>query len=66
VNDPKLWFTVGFFVLAFVGQNQLYNYRVTKLEEGMKSLFTWKDEHVIDYTKHKARCPASRNDREDD
>ena len=66
MNDPKLWFTVGFFVLAFVGQNQLYNYRVSKLEEATKSLFEWKDRLVIDYEKHKARCPASRYNEEDE
>lgn len=66
MNDPKLWFTVGFFVLAMVGQNQLYQWRVSKLEENMKSLFEWKDRLVIDYEKHKARCPASRYAEEDE
>ena len=64
MNDPKFWGAIIVAVLAFYGQNQLFQYRVKKLEEGQDSLYKWKDDHVKDYTDHKARCPGTRHSKE--
>ena len=62
MNDPKFWATVIVAAMALYGQNQLYQWRVKKLEDGIASLYAWKDDHVKDYERHKARCPVQRHD----